>query len=218
MFGVAPAMRRTGLVLAAAVIVCSALAAANAVPVGELSVGQIEDELQVFHAKSDTVPWIEANLNQKCPLVESLNEHKRANLPETASLTSKIFSVLFPGSPAVNALLATLYISGPPSTFSSSEAVLDAGRVTQGLANMRSKTSRLPPGTMPPQHRPLVPKRDGCIRRGRSPGRHAIPSSARDIPRRGVSRERAVCHGRTEPEPPPWVGDYGRVLYVCSDG
>ena len=62
MFGVAPAMRRTGLVLAAAVIVCSALAAANAVPVGELSVGQIEDELQVFHAESDAVPWIEANV------------------------------------------------------------------------------------------------------------------------------------------------------------
>jgi zinc transporter 7 len=30
-------------------------------------------------------------------------------------LTSKIFAFLFPGSPAVNALLATLYISGPPN-------------------------------------------------------------------------------------------------------
>jgi zinc transporter 7 len=30
-------------------------------------------------------------------------------------LTSRIFAVLFPGSPAVNALLATLYISGPPN-------------------------------------------------------------------------------------------------------
>jgi zinc transporter 7 len=30
-------------------------------------------------------------------------------------LTSKVFSVLFPGSPAINALLATLYISGPPN-------------------------------------------------------------------------------------------------------
>jgi len=35
--------------------------------------------------------------------------------PTTSSLTSRIFSVLFPGSPAVNALLATLYISGPPN-------------------------------------------------------------------------------------------------------
>jgi zinc transporter 7 len=30
-------------------------------------------------------------------------------------LTSRIFAVLFPGTPAVNALLATLYISGPPN-------------------------------------------------------------------------------------------------------
>lgn len=41
----APAMRRSGLVLAGAVVVFSALAAANAV--GELSVGEIEDQLQV---------------------------------------------------------------------------------------------------------------------------------------------------------------------------
>lgn len=45
--GLAPAMRRTGLVLVTAVVVFSALAAANAVPVGELSVGEIEEELQV---------------------------------------------------------------------------------------------------------------------------------------------------------------------------
>lgn len=43
----APALRRSGLVLAGAVVVFSALAAANAVPVGELSVGEIEEELQV---------------------------------------------------------------------------------------------------------------------------------------------------------------------------
>lgn len=30
-------------------------------------------------------------------------------------MTERLFSVLFPGSPAVNALLATLYISGPPN-------------------------------------------------------------------------------------------------------
>lgn len=40
-----PAMRRSGLVLAGAVVVFSALAAANTV--GELSVGEIEDQLQV---------------------------------------------------------------------------------------------------------------------------------------------------------------------------
>ncbi|KGO66397.1 Zinc/iron permease [Penicillium italicum] len=88
--------RRTGIALVAGCLLFSALAAANIGP-GELSVGQIEEQLQ------------------SCPLVESLNEHKRATRPETTSLTSKIFAVLFPSTPAVNALLATLYISGPPN-------------------------------------------------------------------------------------------------------
>ncbi|OJZ82830.1 hypothetical protein ASPFODRAFT_50701 [Aspergillus luchuensis CBS 106.47] len=93
----APA-RRMGLALAAGLVLFSALAVAHdAISVGDMSVGQIEEELQ------------------NCPLVESLNEHKRASAPQTASLTSKIFSILFPGSPAVNAILATIYISGPPN-------------------------------------------------------------------------------------------------------
>ncbi|KAE8396181.1 ZIP zinc transporter [Aspergillus alliaceus] len=90
--------RRIGLALAAGLFLFTVLAVAKeAIPVGELSVGQIEDELQ------------------NCPLVESLNEHKRATSPQTTSLTARIFSVLFPGSPAVNAILATIYISGPPN-------------------------------------------------------------------------------------------------------
>ncbi|KAI9368177.1 ZIP zinc transporter [Aspergillus egyptiacus] len=90
--------RRVGLALVVGLILFSALAAArDAVPIGDLSVSQIEEELQ------------------SCPLVESLNEHKRATSLQTTSLTSKIFSILFPGSPAVNSLLATLYISGPPN-------------------------------------------------------------------------------------------------------
>lgn len=47
--------------------------------------------------------------------MQDLNTHKIATSPQTSSLTSRIFAVLFPGSPAVNALLATLYISGPPN-------------------------------------------------------------------------------------------------------
>ena len=47
--------------------------------------------------------------------MQDLNTYKRATSPLTSSLTSRIFAVLFPGSPAVNALLATLYISGPPN-------------------------------------------------------------------------------------------------------
>lgn len=48
-------------------------------------------------------------------MVQDLNNYKVATSPQTSSLTSRIFAVLFPGSPAVNALLATLYISGPPN-------------------------------------------------------------------------------------------------------
>ncbi|KAJ5793282.1 uncharacterized protein N7503_009260 [Penicillium pulvis] len=88
--------RRTGLAIATGCFLFSALAAANVRP-GDMSVSQIEEQLQ------------------NCPLVESLNQHKQSTAPETASLTSQIFAVLFPGSPAVNALLATLYISGPPN-------------------------------------------------------------------------------------------------------
>ncbi|KAJ5644098.1 uncharacterized protein N7484_006605 [Penicillium longicatenatum] len=87
---------RTGLAIAAGCFLFSALAAANVRP-EDMSVSQIEEQLQ------------------NCPLVESLNQHKQATAPETASLTAQIFAVLFPGSPAVNALLATLYISGPPN-------------------------------------------------------------------------------------------------------
>jgi solute carrier family 39 (zinc transporter), member 7 len=47
--------------------------------------------------------------------VQDLNNYKQATSPPTSTLTSRIFAVLFPGSPAVNALLATLYISGPPN-------------------------------------------------------------------------------------------------------
>jgi zinc transporter 7 len=47
--------------------------------------------------------------------VQALNQHKVTSNPTTSSVTSQIFAFLFPGSPAVNALLATLYISGPPN-------------------------------------------------------------------------------------------------------
>ncbi|XXG94228.1 hypothetical protein Hte_000482 [Hypoxylon texense] len=52
---------------------------------------------------------------QTCSVVQELNAEKLANASETSTLTEQIFAVLFPGSPAVNALLATLYISGPPN-------------------------------------------------------------------------------------------------------
>lgn len=47
--------------------------------------------------------------------MQALNQHRKASSPTTSSLTAQIFAFLFPGTPAVNSLLATLYISGPPN-------------------------------------------------------------------------------------------------------
>jgi zinc transporter 7 len=55
------------------------------------------------------------NDTQKCDLVKSLNAVKALENTGTSTYISRLFSILFPGSPAVNALLATLYISGPPN-------------------------------------------------------------------------------------------------------
>ncbi|KAB5523943.1 zinc transporter [Coniochaeta sp. 2T2.1] len=52
---------------------------------------------------------------QKCLIVQELNVEKAAHNAGPESAISRLFDVLFPGSPAVNALLATLYISGPPN-------------------------------------------------------------------------------------------------------
>ncbi|KAI5926638.1 ZIP zinc transporter [Camillea tinctor] len=52
---------------------------------------------------------------QTCDVVRNLNAEKLAGSSEASTMVSKMFAVLFPGTPAVNALLATLYISGPPN-------------------------------------------------------------------------------------------------------
>ncbi|KAK6066312.1 zip zinc transporter [Seiridium cupressi] len=52
---------------------------------------------------------------QLCPVVVDLNTEKLAGSTGESTVASRVFSVLFPGSPAVNAILATLYISGPPN-------------------------------------------------------------------------------------------------------
>jgi zinc transporter 7 len=78
-------------------VAAAAVKGETGVPVGNLSAHEIEEQLQ------------------ECPLVQALNQHKVASAPTTSSLSSQIFAFLFPGSPAINALLATLYISGPPN-------------------------------------------------------------------------------------------------------
>ncbi|PFH60951.1 hypothetical protein XA68_18526 [Ophiocordyceps unilateralis] len=54
---------------------------------------------------------------QTCSIVQQLNEAKlEHHASHPPSSTARLFSLLFPSSrPAVNALLATLYISGPPN-------------------------------------------------------------------------------------------------------
>lgn len=53
---------------------------------------------------------------QECHFVQALNEVKNRDAPASTSLTARMFAVLFPSaSPAINALLATAYISGPPN-------------------------------------------------------------------------------------------------------
>jgi zinc transporter 7 len=83
--------------------------------IAALSLEQIEERLQVS-LQAPTAREILSDLcPQLCPVVVDLNTEKLAGSSDTSTLTSRIFAVLFPGSPAVNALLATLYISGPPN-------------------------------------------------------------------------------------------------------
>jgi zinc transporter 7 len=60
--------------------------------------------------------WLTTVTHQQCSIVQELSQAKAAsNAQATSSFVSRLFAILFPGSPAVNALLATLYISGPPN-------------------------------------------------------------------------------------------------------
>ncbi|KAF8545400.1 ZIP zinc transporter-domain-containing protein [Trichophaea hybrida] len=60
-----------------------------------------------------SIPDLDHKL-QECQFVKELNQQRLDALPETSSLMKRV-RVLFPGSPAVNSLLATAYISGPPN-------------------------------------------------------------------------------------------------------
>jgi zinc transporter 7 len=88
-----------------------------------LSNADVEERLQVlpnFHVFSASHASVMdgrlLTIVKECSIVQSLNADKLRNAPESASSTAKLFAVLFPsGSPAINALLATAYISGPPN-------------------------------------------------------------------------------------------------------
>ncbi|KAK6526279.1 hypothetical protein TWF694_004880 [Orbilia ellipsospora] len=66
-------------------------------PPHEMSLHEIEERLQT------------------CEVVQELNRMKMEEVSTSPSWTKQLFAVLFPGSPAVNSILATAYISGPPN-------------------------------------------------------------------------------------------------------
>ncbi|SPN97547.1 related to catecholamines up protein [Cephalotrichum gorgonifer] len=86
---------RWALLLAQTALVLGA--ASKVASIGDLSLEDIDAKLET------------------CSIVQDLNAHKALAADDENSLSSRVFAVLFPGSPAVNALLATLYISGPPN-------------------------------------------------------------------------------------------------------
>ncbi|EQK98525.1 zinc transporter [Ophiocordyceps sinensis CO18] len=99
----APAMRVGLLMLPALLLVaCAAGAPQNvttAAMVESLSLEELGEQLQT------------------CPIVRELDAAKLAHHESQPTLpTTRLFGLLFPSSrPAINALLATLYISGPPN-------------------------------------------------------------------------------------------------------
>ncbi|KAH7035702.1 ZIP zinc transporter-domain-containing protein [Microdochium trichocladiopsis] len=74
------------------------------------------EEQHASSGPSMSLDELEAKL-QTCAVVQDLNAQKLAASADSSSssFVSRAFAVLFPGSPAVNAILATLYISGPPN-------------------------------------------------------------------------------------------------------
>ncbi|KAM4064651.1 ZIP zinc transporter [Hirsutella rhossiliensis] len=98
----APASRVALLLLAASLLVACAATPQNvttAAMVENLSLEELGEQLQT------------------CPIVRELDAAKLAHHEaQPTSPTARLFGLLFPSSrPAVNALLATLYISGPPN-------------------------------------------------------------------------------------------------------
>ena len=85
--------------------------------IDRLSTPQIESALEVspvFAMLQLRSLETDTQLKQ-CGFVQELNHFKKATAPPPSGLTQQIFDALFPYGPAANALLATLYISGPPS-------------------------------------------------------------------------------------------------------
>ncbi|KAJ2903593.1 hypothetical protein MKZ38_009646 [Zalerion maritima] len=83
---------------------------------GDHKNGKVQAMLPPSGIDMTTLSLEELNTHlQECPIISSLNDHLHSIAPPPSSLES-IFHIIFPSShPGVNALLATLYISGPPN-------------------------------------------------------------------------------------------------------
>lgn len=103
------------LLLALLAAVATVGASKHAASIASMSIADIDSGVQVScHPNYMGYPLLISA--QQCALVQDLNAYKSATSPPTSSFSSAVFSYLFPSAnPAVNSLLATLYISGPPN-------------------------------------------------------------------------------------------------------
>ncbi|ROW16862.1 hypothetical protein VPNG_01752 [Cytospora leucostoma] len=104
-----PSLRSNWGRLALGLLLCLAIALVRAQGIKD----EVLDDVTLGPALS--LEEIEEQL-QECPIVNALTSQKLARLSGSTSQVEHLFSILFPSaSPAINALLATLYISGPPN-------------------------------------------------------------------------------------------------------
>lgn len=82
-----------------------------------LTTQELDDKLQVkAQASFDSIaPANSTPQFQECSFVKDLNNERLTAQEEQSSLMKRIFGIMFPAGPAINSLLATAYISGPPN-------------------------------------------------------------------------------------------------------
>ena len=111
-----PQWRCIAVLLACVIVHTVASKSASGHDVAHMKHHEIEEAIQVrktrlFYAYSLIIE------TKECSIVRDLNAHRASTVPSAASsYSTRLFALLFPSTkPAVNALLATLYISGPPN-------------------------------------------------------------------------------------------------------
>ncbi|CAG8506709.1 26442_t:CDS:1 [Dentiscutata erythropus] len=75
-------------------------------PASTISTKSQEDQIE-YYKNNQT--------SEHCPYIQELNRQKKSRLNIENNFTKQIFAFLFPGSPRVNSILATFYISSIPN-------------------------------------------------------------------------------------------------------